>query len=264
MIETGNYVRFERVSVGRRDRARAARPAARRAAADRPGPRRRGPGQDQPGRRRSTSRRRSRSASTRWPSRSTFTVERDGDVVRLRTAALVVSLGLDPFRLDVHRADGSAGRRDRGGRRRPLLGLRDAQRRVHGPPPVPPRGRDLRPGREVRAAQPQGPRLHAVEHRRARPGRDRASSPPAGARRPARGPDRAPSSTRTTSRSRSSTTRPTRPATMAASFVDNGYRGALRLLRARRVPHPLRRRPVHRVRLRRAGHAGDPRAPTPG
>jgi alpha-glucosidase len=36
-----------------------------------------------------------------------FDVERDEDVVRLRTAALVVSLGLDPFRLDVHRPDGS-------------------------------------------------------------------------------------------------------------------------------------------------------------
>jgi alpha-glucosidase len=36
-----------------------------------------------------------------------FQVE-DGDgVVRLRTSALVVSLGLDPFRVDVHRADGS-------------------------------------------------------------------------------------------------------------------------------------------------------------
>ncbi len=36
-----------------------------------------------------------------------FAVERDDGVVRLRTAALTVSLGLDPFRLDVHRADGS-------------------------------------------------------------------------------------------------------------------------------------------------------------
>src|SRR5919107_6223004 len=34
-----------------------------------------------------------------------FTVTRDDDVVRLRTPAIVVSLGLDPFRLDVHRAD---------------------------------------------------------------------------------------------------------------------------------------------------------------
>lgn len=35
-------------------------------------------------------------------------VERAGAVVRLRTPALVVTLGLDLFRLDVHRADGSA------------------------------------------------------------------------------------------------------------------------------------------------------------
>jgi alpha-glucosidase len=36
-----------------------------------------------------------------------LTFERGDGVVRLRTAALVVSLGLDPFRLDVHRSDGS-------------------------------------------------------------------------------------------------------------------------------------------------------------
>ncbi|MBM7800005.1 alpha-glucosidase [Microlunatus panaciterrae] len=36
-----------------------------------------------------------------------FDVDRDADVVRLRTAALVVSLWLDPFRLEVHRLDGS-------------------------------------------------------------------------------------------------------------------------------------------------------------
>jgi alpha-glucosidase len=36
-----------------------------------------------------------------------FGFEREQGVVRLRTAALVVSVGLDPFRLDVHRADGS-------------------------------------------------------------------------------------------------------------------------------------------------------------
>ncbi|WP_182113196.1 MULTISPECIES: TIM-barrel domain-containing protein [unclassified Actinotalea] len=36
-----------------------------------------------------------------------FEVERSDDVVRVRTAALVVSLWLDPFRVDVHRADGS-------------------------------------------------------------------------------------------------------------------------------------------------------------
>ncbi|MDX6721756.1 MAG: alpha-glucosidase [Solirubrobacteraceae bacterium] len=37
-----------------------------------------------------------------------FEVERGDGVVRLRTPALVVSLWLDPFRLDVHRPDGSA------------------------------------------------------------------------------------------------------------------------------------------------------------
>ena len=36
-----------------------------------------------------------------------FRIERDHDVVRLRTSAAVVSLWLDPFRLDVHRPDGS-------------------------------------------------------------------------------------------------------------------------------------------------------------
>jgi alpha-glucosidase len=36
-----------------------------------------------------------------------FDVERDDDMVRVRTEALVVSVGLDPFGLDVHRPDGS-------------------------------------------------------------------------------------------------------------------------------------------------------------
>jgi alpha-glucosidase len=37
-----------------------------------------------------------------------FTVEQDADVVRLRTTDMVVSVWLDPFRLDVHRSDGTA------------------------------------------------------------------------------------------------------------------------------------------------------------
>ena len=149
---------------------------------------------------------------------------------------MVVSLWLDPFRLDVHRPDGSAVVETAARRRGPLLGVRDAQRRVHAPPPLPPRGRDLRAGREDRPPQPQGPRLHAVEHRRARPARDRASSPPAAPPATRARTARARSSTRTTSRSRSSTTRRTRPGAMAASFVDNGYRGALRVLAPRGVP----------------------------
>src|ERR1700694_4570440 len=36
-----------------------------------------------------------------------FPIERTDELVRLRTSALAVSLWLDPFRLDVHRADGS-------------------------------------------------------------------------------------------------------------------------------------------------------------
>jgi alpha-glucosidase len=36
-----------------------------------------------------------------------FAVEHATDAIRLRTGALTVTLGLDPFRLDVHRADGS-------------------------------------------------------------------------------------------------------------------------------------------------------------
>ena len=64
-------------------------------------------------------------------------------------------------------------------RRRALLGLRHAQRRLHDPPPLPAGGRDLRARREERAAQPQGPRLHAVEHRRARRRARPRSSPPA-------------------------------------------------------------------------------------
>jgi alpha-glucosidase len=36
-----------------------------------------------------------------------FVVQRSPEAVRLRTEAMVVTLGLDPFRLDVHRADGS-------------------------------------------------------------------------------------------------------------------------------------------------------------
>jgi alpha-glucosidase len=58
-----------------------------------------------------------------------FSVERGDGVVRLRTAALVVSLWLDPFRLDVHRPDGSRvveTARDADGRPWPYATLNDA------------------------------------------------------------------------------------------------------------------------------------------
>ena len=63
-----------------------------------------------------------------------FTVESEDRVVRLRGSCLVVSLWLDPFRLDVHRPDGSVVA-ERPGRRRALLGLCDAQRCVRDPSP---------------------------------------------------------------------------------------------------------------------------------
>ena len=151
---------------------------------------------------------------------------RCADRVLLITESMTVTLWLDPFRIDVHRADGSAVIETAQDSTGPLLGVRDAERRVHHPPPLPPGGRDLRPGREVRPAQPQGPRLHHVERRRAEPGGDRGVHPRQGRRRSARRPDQRRSSIRSTPPSRSSTTRTTPPAAMAASFVDNGYRGA--------------------------------------
>ena len=82
----------------------------------------------------------------------TSTIERGDGVVRLRTAALVVSLWLDPFRLDVHRPDGSPvveTARDDDGRWWPYATLNDAfavRRRCRA------RGPDVRAGREDRAA----------------------------------------------------------------------------------------------------------------
>ena len=90
-----------------------------------------------------------------------------------------VTLGLDPFRLDVHRADGSAVVETAHGRRRSVLDVRDAERRVHRPPSVPSGGCHLRARREDRPPQPQGSRLHAVEHGRAQSRREPPSSPPA-------------------------------------------------------------------------------------
>ncbi len=58
----------------------------------------------------------------------TYAVEREADVVRIRTSAMVVSLWLDPFRLDVHRPDGSAvveTARDADGRYWPYARLND-------------------------------------------------------------------------------------------------------------------------------------------
>ncbi|HET9872187.1 MAG TPA: TIM-barrel domain-containing protein [Propionibacteriaceae bacterium] len=56
-------------------------------------------------------------------------VERDEDAVRIRTSAVVVTVGLDPFRLDVHRLDGSPvveTAQDEDGRYWPYATLNDA------------------------------------------------------------------------------------------------------------------------------------------
>ena len=204
--------------------------------------------------------RRSRCASIRWRSAVDFDVERDDGVVRLRTSALVVSLGLDPFRLDVHRADGSPvveTALDADGRHWAYATLNDAftvRRRCRA------RGRDLRPRREDRARTTARAATSRCGTPTCSTRTRRASSPRGRDRRPAGGPRAAPSSTRTTSRSRSSTT------TTYTGGDDGRRRSSTTATAATTTSRtaeeyrdPLRRRPVHRVRLRRAGDAGDPR-----
>ena len=115
-------------------------------------------------------------------------------------------------------------------------------------------------GEKTRPPQPQGPRLHAVEHRRARARRDRGVHRRHGRRTTRAETARASSSTRTTSRSRSSTTR------RYPAGSDGGVVRRQRLPRRRTSSPATRstaihfaRRPVHRVRLRRPGHARHPR-----
>src|SRR3954469_2001491 len=86
--------------------------------------------------------------------RPAFEVERGDGVVRLRTAALVGSRRLEPFRLDVHRPDGSPvaeTARDEDGRYWPYATLNDAfvvRRRCRPEDPV--YGRGEKPGRHNR------------------------------------------------------------------------------------------------------------------
>ena len=163
-----------------------------------------------------------------------FSVEREDGVVRVRTSAMVVSLWLDPFRLDVHRTDGSVvveSAQDEEGRYWAYATLNDA---FDDPPPACRHedaiyGLGEKGGHHNRAAATS----RSGTPTSSTPTRDREFT-----RRPApratRGPTgRAPSSTPTTSRSRSSTTTTHPAGAMAGSFVDNGYRGQLRVLRAR-------------------------------
>ena len=122
----------------------------------------------------STSRRRSPSASIRWRTPVEFTVERDDDArpacarrrwwCRSGSTRSGSTCTAPTARAVVETAA------DEEGRYWAYATLNDAFTR---PPALPAGGRDLRARREGRPAQPQGPRLHAVEHRRAQPDRDR-------------------------------------------------------------------------------------------
>ncbi|WNB87186.1 alpha-glucosidase domain-containing protein [Cellulomonas sp. ATA003] len=136
-------------------------------------------------------------------------VERADDVVRVRTAALVVSVWLDPFRIDVHRTDGSAvveAAQDEQGRYWSYATLNDAfvvRRRCRPEDAVyglgEKTGRFNRRGRDFTLWNTDVLSPTAS-----------GSSPTAGTRATRAPTTRAPSSTRTTCRSRSSTTSPTR------------------------------------------------------
>ena len=192
-----------------------------------------------------------------------FTVEQSAEVVRLRTSAMVVSLWLDPFRLDVHRTDGTPvveTAADDEGRYWTYATLNDAftiRRRCRPEDAIyglgEKTGRQNRRGRDFTlwntdVLDPE----RTKEFTAGRPPDDLRSERTSIEFDPyyvsipffyhQSHPD----------------------GSMAGSFVDNGYRGHYDFTRARGVPHPLRRRPVHRVRLRRAADGRHPRRATPG
>ena len=181
----------------------------------------------------------------------------------LRTSALVVTLGLDPFRLDVHRTRRQRGRRDSARRRRSAVGVRHAQRRLRRSAAAAGRrtrstGSARRPGarnrkgrdftlwnidvlNDTRRGVHRGPRRgdpRATDEHRVRPvlRLDPVLLPPR-ARRRARWPRR------------SSTT------ATAATYDFSA---------AEEYAHPLRGRPVHGVRLRRPVDAARSSRPTRG
>ena len=265
MIDTDHYLRFERVDAVEETAHGAAR---RRSHGERlrvdvvaPDVVRR---EDQPRRRvrRGADVRGLRRPARRRPSRST--VER-GRRRRARSArprsscrwARPVPARRPPHRRQRRSIETAA---DADGR---YWAVRDAQRRLHRPPPLPARGRDLRPGREDRPPQPPGPRLHAVEHRRPRPDATAEFTAGRGRRTTRAATARASSSTRTTSRSRSSTTRRRRAARWRARSSTTATAATYDFSAAEEYRIHFARRPVHRVRLRRPGDAGHPRAPTP-
>ena len=154
-----------------------------------------------------------------------FTVEHDHDRTRVVTEACTVSLWLDPFRIDVHRSDGTPvieTAADADGRYWAYATLNDAftvRRRCRQEDAIfglgEKSGRHNRKGRDFTLWNTDvlSPAATAEFTR------------DLDARRPARRTRAASSSIPSTSASPSSTTRTTRPESMAGSFVDNGYRG---------------------------------------
>ena len=191
------------------------------------------------------------------------TVERADGVVRLRTAAMVVSVWLDPFRIDVHRTDGTPGRRDRA---RTPTAAPGRTRRSTTPSSsgagAGPRTRSSGWG-EDRPAQPPRARLHAVEHRRAQPARLGRVHPRTPRRRPARRRDE--HRVRPVLRLDPVLLPPGLPGRGDGRVVPRQrVPGRLRLHRPARVRRARRGRPVHRVRLRRARRCPRSSRRTPG
>ncbi len=108
-------------------------------------------------------------ARGRWAAAGNFAWRTRPGRVRVSTAELTLTIGKSPFRLDAHRADGSAIFESAADPRC----LRHVQRRVPARPTMPAGGCLLRAGREGRPLQPRGQRLHALEHGRAQPDRGR-------------------------------------------------------------------------------------------
>ena len=147
-------------------------------------------------------------------SRPTFTVEHGEGAAVVRTGALVVTLGLDPFRLDVHRPDGSPWSRRRS--------TRTAGRRPTSPATTPGRCAGAA-GRRTRSTGSARRRARTTARAAtSRSGTPTCSTTPrprsssrAGTTTTRARTRRAPSSTRTTSPSPSSTTTRSRRARSA-------------------------------------------------
>ena len=186
-----------------------------------------------------------------------FVVEQDAGVARLRTSELVVSIWLDPFRLDVHRPDGTAvieTAADDEGRFWPYAILNDAfttRRRCRQEDAIyglgEKTGHHNRRGREFTLWNTDVLDPHATrEFTAGRPASDPRSDPHQHGIRPLLRVD---------------------PVLLPPQLSDRDdgrivrrqwLPRALRLLAPVGIRDPVHRRSIHRVRLRRTGHARDP------